>query len=510
MNGRCRSGFLILLVLASAVPVSAQAGVQAEPTANSVSVETLAVGTPFETKIIVRTADRPGPVVLLTGGMHGNEPAGAAAAEQIAQWQLVAGTLIVIPQTNRPALAVGRRYTPDVEAVVRNLNRNFIVKDTAVEPRGLMAELIWHVVRESGVDWVVDLHEGYDFTRVNSRSVGSSVIADSSAVSVRLAASMIAAVDAEITDPSRKFMRRGPPVRGSLARAFADTTQGHGLIVETTFKDQSLAVRCRQHRLMVATLLSELGLVESASVAEEFVPATERDSVNVALFDDSGVSGKGIPALTEIFSKHADVTVDRVCAADIRAGALSQFDVLCCSGGSGSRQAGALQRSGAAEVREFVRTGGSYVGICAGSYLACSGFEWGLGILDAKTRSNRWRRGRGVLQVQFTAAGQARLGVGAERLAVLYANGPILEPHGQPGIPDFETWAAYEEEVSENGSPPGIMIGSPAIVHGKFGTGQVFCIGPHPEQTDGASQVIDGLLNLCRDHSPIHPVGSGF
>ena len=39
----------------------------------------LAPGTPFETEWSAWTADAPGPTVVITGGMHGNEPAGAAA-----------------------------------------------------------------------------------------------------------------------------------------------------------------------------------------------------------------------------------------------------------------------------------------------------------------------------------------------------------------------------------------------------------------------------------------------
>ena len=65
------------------------------------------------------------------------------------------------------------------------------------------------------------------------------------------------------------------------------------------------------------------------------------------------------------------------------------------SGGSGSRQANTIGLAGRENVQRFVKAGGGYVGICAGAYLACAGFNWGIGILNAKTPSSLWERGQG-------------------------------------------------------------------------------------------------------------------
>ena len=52
-----------------------------------------------------------------------------------------------------------------------------------------------------------------------------------------------------------------------------------------------------------------------------------------------------------------------------------------------------LGDEGRTRVKNFVENGGGYVGICAGSYLACANYSWGLKILDAKTKSPKWQRG---------------------------------------------------------------------------------------------------------------------
>ena len=43
----------------------------------------LGLGKTWETPIYVNDSGRSGPTVIVTGGVHGNEPAGASAAEQI-------------------------------------------------------------------------------------------------------------------------------------------------------------------------------------------------------------------------------------------------------------------------------------------------------------------------------------------------------------------------------------------------------------------------------------------
>ena len=50
--------------------------------------------------------------------------------------------------------------------------------------------------------------------------------------------------------------------------------------------------------------------------------------------------------------------------------ALAQFDLVVFPGGSGSRQAAALEQEGRGAVWRFVEAGGGYLGVCVGAYLA--------------------------------------------------------------------------------------------------------------------------------------------
>ena len=212
--------------------------------------------------------------------------------------------------------------------------------------------------------------------------------------------------------------------------------------------------------------------------------------IRVALFDDKGSAGKGVPNVLKQLETHADLRVTKVTGPQIAEGALKDFDVVIFTGGSGSRQAHTLGTKGREEVRQFVQRGGGYIGICAGAYLACSGFDWGLGVLNAKTVSPKWQRGKGLVQVEATSLGRQSLQLPAATQQILYANGPIIQPDPGKDLPAYEVLAFYRTELAENGSPSGAMVDTPAIVRGTCGKGRVLSSSPHPEQTAGMEQFI--------------------
>lgn len=213
--------------------------------------------------------------------------------------------------------------------------------------------------------------------------------------------------------------------------------------------------------------------------------------IRVALFDDYGSFGKGVPRCTELLSKVESVKVTPVKPDLIRAGGLKDFDVVIFTGGSGGKQAGTLGLLGREQVRRFVEAGGGYLGICAGNYLACDGFSWGVKVLDAKTKSSKWARGEGQLKIEFTEKGREILGMPEGIQEIRYANGPVFDPAGDPAIGDFEPLAFFRSEFAKNGAPEGAQVNSPAMVMGNYGQGRVLCSSPHPEQQAGMEHFVE-------------------
>lgn len=214
-------------------------------------------------------------------------------------------------------------------------------------------------------------------------------------------------------------------------------------------------------------------------------------NIRVALFDDYGSFGKGVPRCTELLSKAEGVTVTLVKPELIREGGLKNFDVVIFTGGSGGKQAGTLGLIGREQVRRFIEAGGGYLGICAGNYLACDGFSWGVHILDAKTKSSKWARGVGDVKIEFTPRGREILGMPEGILDIRYANGPVFNPAGDDAIGDFEPLAYFRSELAKNGAPVGAQVNSPAMVIGSYGKGRVLCSSPHPEQQAGMEPFVE-------------------
>lgn len=454
--------------------------------AATTSTGAVAEGTKWATPYFVRDTGVAGPTVLIVGGVHGNEPAGAVAARQIRHWPIAKGKVVVVPRANVMALDAGKRLLP-TEAD-RDLNRNFPRKEGEA-PRGELATALWRLACEVRPDWFVDLHEGFGFRRQTQKTSGSSVIYLPLTVSKAQAERVLAAADATVTDPKKRLvLLRGSAV-GSLSRAAGERLGARSMILETTFRDQPLSLRARQHRLMVHRLLSDLGM--AACGPDQLFPLRRsHDEIRVALYDAGGSSGSKLKVKATLEDVR-EARIEHVGPPEILAGALSQFDVVVLPGGSASKEAAALTPAGREAIRRFVERGRGYVGICAGAYLAASNYTWSLGIADANVIDrSHWKRGTGMVEIELSPDGRRLLGDRAGRFAIRYANGPLLAPANRPEIPDFTPLAYFRSEMNKIGAPQGVMLDTPAIVCGRFGRGRVFVSSPHPESTPGLGPIL--------------------
>ncbi len=108
--------------------------------------------------LITLSGAKPGPTVLILGGVHGDEYEGPAAIMRLARdlaAQDLAGRLILMPAANGPAVAAGTRCSPLDGG---NLNRAF-----PGDPDGTPTAMIAHWLQTALIprcDAVIDLHSG--------------------------------------------------------------------------------------------------------------------------------------------------------------------------------------------------------------------------------------------------------------------------------------------------------------------------------------------------------------
>jgi hypothetical protein len=214
----------------------------------------------YQTPYYIIDSGIPGPVLLINGGMHGNEPAGSLAAWRFVHYTPIKGKLVIIPELNSLGLKANNRTGSYPGDPNRDYPRS--ANETADDK---LSRNIWQLGQDQQVTWLIDLHEGYDYHKVNSSSVGQSIImhkgtAAQHATRDQVVNAMITAANKTVSNANHRFSHLHNPVVGSLARATGDYLGVAAMIIETSRK-QSLSLRIEQHEIMVSTAMRELGML---------------------------------------------------------------------------------------------------------------------------------------------------------------------------------------------------------------------------------------------------------
>lgn len=213
---------------------------------------------------------------------------------------------------------------------------------------------------------------------------------------------------------------------------------------------------------------------------------------SVGLYCGPGASEAGVANIKRNLHLSAGIIPVELTGQDISEIDLSVFDVLIFPGGKSKDQSEGLGSRGKENVQKFVHDGGGYLGICAGLYTAITGLTWSLNLLNAKSivAKEEWKRGEGYPDIEVTKEGALILGEIIETFKCRYNNGPLVEPGEDPSLPAYMIAAYFRSEVSENGTPVGIMVDTPAAAYAEYGSGRVFVTGVHPENTPGLEHFI--------------------
>jgi hypothetical protein len=173
----------------------------------------LMAGTPQETPIHIFGSGKLGPIMAVLGGVHGNEPGGWLAAEQVRDsLRPTSGALLVIPNANTLAMQQFVRTTDDLG----DLNRLYPGDPNGL-PMARMAYEITETLREFHASHALDLHESWSFyrdrtdTQTGTAFLGQTV-SSSTAQGLALGRSIVEAVNGRILSPIEEMtLREWPP-----------------------------------------------------------------------------------------------------------------------------------------------------------------------------------------------------------------------------------------------------------------------------------------------------------
>jgi len=156
---------------------------------------------------------RPGPTILVVGGVQGDEPGGfSAAALLISHYRITSGAVWVVPNLNFLSIIRCSR------GVYGDMNRKFADLDPG-DPEYAAVQNIKHIITDPRVDAVLHLHDGWGFyspTTVSDwqcpQRWGQSVIIDQDTLDAKrfgnlgeLAATAAAAANEHLYDPIHAY-----------------------------------------------------------------------------------------------------------------------------------------------------------------------------------------------------------------------------------------------------------------------------------------------------------------
>ena len=178
--------------------------------------------TPYETPLYLFGSGLPGPVALILGGVHGNEPGGWLAAEQlVGTLEVERGSVLIVPRANEFAIQALERTLPDLG----DLNRLY-PGDPAGLPMAQMAYEIVRLIERYRVDALIDMHESWAFYKDRPQSgtafLGQTISTFPNDHGPALTRAVVAKVNRTVLHPREEFSYRETPPRQFLSnRAFS-------------------------------------------------------------------------------------------------------------------------------------------------------------------------------------------------------------------------------------------------------------------------------------------------
>lgn len=209
--------------------------------------------------------------------------------------------------------------------------------------------------------------------------------------------------------------------------------------------------------------------------------------------------------------------VERVSDRDIREGKLDAFDVLIVPGSpdAGECYYHGLSDLGFEKIKDFLRAGGQYLGVCGGAYLPLTAdgeekHRW-LNAVEATDREalDFWRTGSAHVRVRVEdAAHPVFSGIAAgevNSINMVYWEGPAMDITGgnikslgrfekmtASGAARMPFWDMYDNDMAKEACAgyynpvteeafTEFLKGKTAIAEGVFGNGHLMLFSPHPE-----------------------------
>lgn len=214
--------------------------------------------------------------------------------------------------------------------------------------------------------------------------------------------------------------------------------------------------------------------------------------IKVGYYVDSGSCGGGVHHIARLLYYSPQFEVTLLDGKDLRDGKLNELDLLIIPGGDSESQYRMMQESGAQAIRQFVRDGGAYYGICAGFHCAIN--------KPTRVRLLPYEHipgGFGAvadLRIRLSEEGGKLLDIAPGNYTIRYSQGPIVKPGKTVGESSAKTLAVYKGNITPLTRRGIDMYDTPSMIYGEYGKGKVIATSFHPESYTDTRPIFLGCI----------------
>jgi len=221
-----------------------------------------------------------------------------------------------------------------------------------------------------------------------------------------------------------------------------------------------------------------LALAACANPGATAVPLTSSRAAPILLFNGTGTSPNDVAAVEVVLNdNHLEYsTVNSSQLNELSEAQLRAHRLLIVPGGNFEIIGNNLTPGATANVRNAVRNGSSYLGICAGGFFAGDSPYNGLNLTSG---------------VRFGFYADENRGIRKAAVAITGAGTPPLEQYWEDG-PQLGGWGAVVAKYPD---------GTPAVVEGMAGGGWVILSGVHPEAPESWRRGMRFSTPASADHA---------
>ena len=226
--------------------------------------------------------------------------------------------------------------------------------------------------------------------------------------------------------------------------------------------------------------------------------SSEIKPLKVAVFVGEGARNIGAFRWLEIATMAENVSATPVDGAAVRAGALDSADVLIMPGGGAATEAKELGEVGREKVKAFIRSGGGYIGTCAGFYLVTEPTGGRrknyLGLIPFRD-TNDGGNGKAEVMFAFNDLAEKLAGIKKGKKKHKYSQGPVpVRSKTEIEGTKAEVLATFACDYNPRSTPSISKAGHPAVVAAECGKGKIFVFVAHPEVDVDDHSCIEGAF----------------